>query len=279
MVVSISSYKDISIVCVLRYTSATQLVWSERMRLKDKVAIISGGAKGMGAAEAKLFAREGARVVIADLLEDEGYRLEAEIVEEGGECVFKPLDVTSEVDWNDLVEFTFAKYGKLDILVNNAGVFFLGGIEDTSEEEWDRVNDVNSKGVFLGVKAAIPAMRVSGGGSIINISSSAALVGDPRMPAYSASKGAVRLLSKSVAIEYASEGIRCNSVHPGGTNTDMTYELFDNEQDLADNNALKVMRRRASPEEIANGVLFLASDESSYVTGSELVIDGGVTAR
>ena len=177
------------------------------------------------------------------------------------------------------MEFTFAKYGKLDILVNNAGVFFLGGIEDTSEEEWDRVNDVNSKGVFLGVKAAIPAMRVSGGGSIINISSSAALVGDPRMPAYSASKGAVRLLSKSVAIEYASEGIRCNSVHPGGTNTDMTYELFDNEQDLADNNALKVMRRRASPEEIANGVLFLASDESSYVTGSELVIDGGDTAR
>ena len=185
------------------------------MRLENKVALISGGARGMGAVEAKLFANEGARVVIGDVLEDEGRRTEAEINESGGECVFVRLDVTSEESWQSAVSQAVDRFGKLDILVNNAGIYRTHNVTETTGEEWDQVMDINAKGVFLGTKAAIPAMRDSGGGSIVNISSVAGLVGNLMSSAYTASKGAVRLFTKSTAIQYARDGIRCNSVHPG----------------------------------------------------------------
>ena len=245
-------------------------------RLDGKVALISGGSKGQGAAEAKLFAQEGAKVVLADILDDEGKKVEAEINETGGEAMYLHLDVTSEADWAAAVKAAVDNYGKLDILVNNAGILLRKGVEETSAEEWDRIQDVNSKGVFLGVKAAIPAMREAGGGSIINISSIAGLRGSTST-AYGASKGLVRLLTKSTAVQYGPEGIRCNSVHPGIIETDMTEEMLDSvgrEQWLT-RTPLRII---ANAHDVALGVLYLASDESRYVTGSELVIDGGITA-
>ncbi|HIA17302.1 MAG TPA: glucose 1-dehydrogenase, partial [Dehalococcoidia bacterium] len=234
------------------------------------------GSKGQGAAEAKLFAQEGAKVVLADILDDEGKKVEAEINETGGEAMYLHLDVTSEADWAAAVRAAIDSYGKLDILVNNAGILLRKGVEETSAEEWDRIQDVNSKGVFLGVKAAIPAMREAGGGSIVNISSIAGLRGSTST-AYGASKGLVRLLTKSTAVQYGPEGIRCNSVHPGIIETDMTEEMLDSagrEQWLA-RTPLRII---ANAHDVALGVLYLASDESRYVTGSELVIDGGITA-
>ena len=245
-------------------------------RLDGKVALISGGSKGQGAAEAKLFAQEGAKVVLADILDDEGKKVEAEINETDGEAMYLHLDVTSEADWAAAVRAAVDSYGKLDILVNNAGILLRKGVEETSAEEWDRIQDVNSKGVFLGVKAAIPAMREAGGGSIVNISSIAGLRGSTST-AYGASKGLVRLLTKSTAVQYGPEGIRCNSVHPGIIETDMTEEMLDSagrEQWLA-RTPLRII---ANAHDVALGVLYLASDESRYVTGSELLIDGGITA-
>ena len=249
------------------------------MRLEGKVALISGGARGMGAAEARLFASEGAKVVIGDLLEDEGRQTEAQINEAGGECLFIRLDVTSESNWQDVVATTVARFGKLDILVNNAGIFRTERVEDTSEQSWDQVMDVNAKGVFLGTKAAIPEMRKVGGGSIVNISSIAGLVGSPYSSAYNASKGAVRLLTKSTAIQYAREGIRANSVHPGVIETEMTREVVNDEAFRQFRLVTNPIPRLGQPEDVAYGVLFLASDESSFMTGSELVIDGGWTAQ
>jgi NAD(P)-dependent dehydrogenase (short-subunit alcohol dehydrogenase family) len=250
------------------------------MRLQGKVALISGGARGMGAVEARLFAEEGAKVTIGDVLEDEGRKLEAEINTTGSEGLFVRLDVTHEADWQKAVEATVNRFGKLDVLVNNAGVSGRGRVEDTAVEEWDRVMDVNAKGVFLGTKVAIPAMRMGGGGSIINISSQLGLVGtDQSSPQYQASKGAVRLLTKATAIQYAKEGIRANSVHPGPIVTPMT------EAARADPERYQLMLSRVplgrygQPEDVAYGVLYLASDESRWVTGSELVIDGGWTAQ
>ena len=250
------------------------------MRLKDKVALISGGARGMGAVEARLFAKEGAKVAIGDILEDEGRKLEAEVNATGGEALFVRLDVAREGDWQKAVEAALGRFGRLDILVNNAGISGRGRVEDTPVEEWDRVMEVNAKGVFLGTKVAIPAMRRSGGGSIINISSQLGLVGtDHSSPQYQASKGAVRLLTKATAIQYAKEGIRANSVHPGPIVTPMT------EAARADPERYKIMLSRiplgcyGQPEDVAYGVLYLASDESRWVTGSELVIDGGWTAQ
>ena len=245
-------------------------------RLDGKVALISGGSRGQGAAEAKLFALEGAKVVLADILDEEGKKVEAEINETGGDAKYVHLDVTSEDAWEAAVRETVDSYGKLDILVNNAGILLRKGVEETSVEEWDRIQDVNSKGVFLGVKAAIPAMREAGGGSIVNISSIAGLRGSTST-AYGASKGLVRLLTKSTAVQYGPEGIRCNSVHPGIIETDMTEEMLDSagrEQWLA-RTPLRII---ANAHDVALGVLYLASDESRYVTGSELVIDGGITA-
>ena len=245
-------------------------------RLDGKVALISGGSKGQGAAEAKLFAQEGAKVVLADILDDEGKKVEAEINETGGEAMYLHLDVTSEADWAAAVKAAVDNYGKLDILVNNAGILLRKGVEETSAEEWDRIQDVNSKGVFLGVKAAIPAMREAGGGAMENISSIAGLRGSTST-AYGASKGLVRLLTKSTAVQYGPEGIRCNSVHPGIIETDMTEEMLDS-AGRAQWLTRTPLRIIANAHDVALGVLYLASDESRYVTGSELVIDGGITA-
>ncbi len=250
------------------------------MRLAGKVALISGGARGMGAAEARLFAREGARVVIGDILEAEGRAVEAEIAAKGGEALFVSLDVTRETDWQRAVAASVERFGTLTVLVNNAGIGGASRLEETTAEAWDRVMDVNAKGVFLGTKAVIPAMRRAGGGSIVNISSQLGLVGmDNSSPQYQASKGAVRLLTKLTALQYAREGIRANSVHPGPIVTPMTEAR---RRDPA-NYRLMVSRiplgRYGEPDEVAYGVLYLASDESAYVTGSELVIDGGWTAQ
>ena len=249
------------------------------MRLEGKVALISGGARGQGAVEARLFASQGAKVVIGDILDDLGKQVEAEIAEAGGDITYVHLDVTSEADWNDAVRTAVESYGKLDILINNAGILIRANVEDTTEEDWDRIMDINAKGVFLGTKAAIPAMRDAGGGSIINISSVAGLQGSPQSAAYSSTKGAVRILTKSTAIQYAKENIRCNSVHPGIIYTDMTSDSLDTEEGQRNWMNRVPLGRLGQSEDVANGVLFLASDESSYMTGSELVIDGGITAQ
>ena len=249
------------------------------MRLEGKVALISGGARGMGATEAKMFAREGAKVVIGDVLEEEGRQTEAEINETGGECLFVKLDVTSEAEWQQAVATTIARFGKLDILVNNAGIFRGNRVEDTTSEEWDQVMDINAKGVFLGTKHSIPEMRKAGGGSIVNISSVAGLVGNPYSSAYNASKGAVRLLTKSTAIQYAKDGIRANSIHPGVIVTPMTQDVVNDPSFREFRLAANPISRLGQPADIAYGALYLASDESSFVTGSELVIDGGWTAQ
>ena len=251
------------------------------MRLEGKIAFISGGARGMGAVEARMFAREGARVGIGDVLEDEGRAgVEAEINEAGGEALFVRLDVTSEADWKRAIQATVDRFGKLDILINNAGVSGTGSFENTPVEEWDRVMDINATGVFLGTRTAIPEMRKAGGGSIVNVSSQMGLVGsDTSSPQYQASKGAVRIFTKSTAIQYAGEGIRVNSVHPGPIETPMT------EGRRADPDFKRMMVSRTplgrygQAEEVSYGVLYLASDEASYVTGSELVIDGGWIAQ
>lgn len=250
------------------------------MRLEGKVALISGGARGMGASEARLFAREGARVVIGDILEAEGRAVEADVRAQGGEALFVRLDVTDEADWDRSVARTIERFGKLDVLVNNAGVSALGRIEDTTVKDWDHVMDVNAKGVFLGTRAVISAMRQAGGGSIVNISSQLGLVGtDNSSPQYQASKGAVRLLTKATAIQYAREGIRANSVHPGPIVTAMTERRRADPEHCRRMLSRIPLGRFGEPDEVAYGVLYLASDESAFVTGSELVIDGGWTAQ
>ncbi len=251
-------------------------------RLEGKVALLSGGAKGMGEIEARMFAEEGASLVIADILDDRGKNLASEISEisSSGECVYVHLDVRNMSEWNTVVETAIKTFGKLDILVNNAGVTSRMMLLDTPEEDWDRVLDINSKGTFLGIKATVPAMRESGGGSIVNISSQMGLVGgDFSSPQYQASKGAVRLLTKSVAVQYAAENIRCNSVHPAPIETDMTAGMRADKEKFADMIRRIPMGRYGKPEEVAYAVIYLASDESSFVTGSEVVVDGGWTAQ
>lgn len=250
------------------------------MRLQGKVAFISGGAKGMGAVEARLFASEGASVAIGDVLDEDGKRLESEINETGGKCLYVHLDVRNEEDWQHAIAETVYRFGKLDILVNNAGVSGSGLVEDTTREEWDRVMDINSTGVFLGTKTAIPEMKKAGGGSIINISSQLGLVGATfSSPQYQASKGSVRLFTKLAAVQYARDRIRVNSVHPGPVNTDMTSNRRADPHTHSYMLSKIPMGRFAEPMEIALPVLYLASDESSYVTGSELVVDAGWTAQ
>jgi len=249
-------------------------------RLEGKVALISGGTGGQGSTEVKLFCQEGAKVVFGDIDDEKGKKLEAEVRKSGGEATYIHLDVTSESDWQKAVSKTIELYGKLNILINNAGILITKRLEETTESDWDLVQSVNAKGVFLGAKSVISAMKNSGGGSIVNISSIAGLVGRP-WSAYTASKGAVRLLTKSIAVQYGPDRIRCNSVHPGIVNDNAMGELTlanfpDSTEDLLIDTPL---RRFAVSKDIAMGVLYLASDESSYVTGSELSIDGGTYAK
>ncbi|MCY4555842.1 MAG: glucose 1-dehydrogenase [Chloroflexi bacterium] len=248
-------------------------------RLEGKVALISGGARGQGAIEARMFAEEGASVVIGDILDDQGRQTQAELQELGYNVTYVHLDVTSESDWEAAVQSAVDTYGKLDVLLNNAGILIRKNIEETTEDDWDRIFAVNAKGVFLGTKAAIPAMREAGGGSIINISSTAGLVGSPNGSAsYTATKGAVRLFTKSTAIQHAREGIRCNSIHPGPIETDMIADTLNDPANMALRMQRLPLGRVGKPSEIAYGAIYLASDESSFVTGSEVVIDGGTTA-
>ncbi len=247
-------------------------------RLKGKVALISGGARGQGAAEARLFVGEGARVVIGDVLDAETAKTADQINSKAGTraAMAVHLDVTRAADWRAAVETCTREFGGLDILVNNAGIANSGGVEDTSEEEWDSVINVNQKGVWLGMKFAVPAMRKRGGGSIVNISSIYGIIGSGGSAAYHASKGAVRLLTKSAAVQYAGDKIRVNSVHPGVILTPMV-EMASREQ-LQPVIDMAPMKRVAQPEEVGWCVVFLASDEASFVTGAELVVDGGYTA-
>ena len=250
------------------------------MRLEGKVAIITGGARGQGATEARMFAQEGARVVIGDVRDELGMQVEAEIRESGGDAVYLHLDVTNQDDWDRVIQTAEERFGKVDVLVNNAAIVLRKDIEETTGDDWDNIMDINAKGVFLGTKAVIPAMRRAGGGSIINISSISGLV-SIGPPAYIATKGAVRLFTKSTAIQYAPENIRANSIHPGSVDTDMRREGLGSQtpeeiQARIDNIPLG---RVGTTEDISYGALFLASDESSFMTGSELVIDGGYTAQ
>jgi NAD(P)-dependent dehydrogenase (short-subunit alcohol dehydrogenase family) len=249
------------------------------MRLAGKVAVISGAAHGMGEVEAKLFAAEGARVVIADILENEAQQVVAAIARAGSEALFVRLDVTKEEDWQEVVSTTVARFGKLDILVNNAGISGTYTSDLMSTEAWDRIMAINARGVFLGMKYAIPAMQQAGGGSIVNISSISGVVGqDYTHMAYNASKGAVRIMTKSAAVQYARDGIRVNSVHPGvmpAMRTSRGSAMPETRQRML---AQVPMGREGRREEVGYAVLFLASDEASYITGTELVVDGGFLA-
>ena len=247
-------------------------------RLDGKVAIISGGARGQGEVEAKLFSREGAKVVFGDILDEEGKQVEAAIRQAGGEATYVHLDVTQEADWQQAVATAVSTYGKLDILVNNAGILRRDSIEETTRELWDTVLAVNATGVFLGTKHAIPEMRKAGGGSIVNISSISGMVALGG-PAYNASKGAVRVFTKVTAVQHADDNIRCNSIHPGPVRTPMTESTYSDPDMLAQRLRSMPLGRLGTSEDIAYGVLYLASDEAAYMTGSELVIDGGYTAQ
>ena len=246
------------------------------MRLHDKVALITGSASGMGQSEAVLFAKEGAKVVVADVLEAEGQKVADSL---GGAARFVRLDVTSESAWSQAIAAAVSTFGKLDILVNNAGISGTFDPDTLSTSAWDRLMDVNAKGTFLGMKHAIPAMEKAGGGAIVNISSVSGFVGQNGIHmAYNASKGAVRLMTKSAAVQYARSGIRVNSVHPGVLpamrSSKATAEPAFRQKMLAG----VPMRREGRVEEVAYAVLFLASDEASYITGTELVVDGGFLA-
>lgn len=247
-------------------------------RLTGKVALISGASQGQGAAEARLFAREGASVVASDILVEEGQKLVQEIRKSGGQATFVKLDVTSESDWKTAVDTAVNTYGKLNIVVNNAGILSLTGVEETTLEAWNKVLAVNATGVFLGMKSSIAALRKSGGGSIINISSIWGIGGVGASIAYQASKGAVRTMTKSAAMQYVKEGIRVNSVHPGIIATPMVTEGVPAEMRTMIVGATP-MGREGQPEEVANVVLFLASDDASFVTGGEYLVDGGYLAQ
>ena len=246
------------------------------MRLQGKVALVTGGASGMGKSEATIFAREGARVVVADVLEAEGKGVAQAI---GDAARFVKLDVTNEAEWQAAVAYAEREFGKLDILVNNAGISGTYTADLTSTEAWDRVMDINGKGVFLGMKHALPALKRAGGGAIVNISSISGFAGQQGVHmAYNASKGAVRIMTKTAAVQWAADGIRVNSVHPGFMPAMRTSVGSANPEWRAKVLRAVPMKREGRVEEVAHAVLFLASDEASYITGTELVVDGGFLA-
>jgi NAD(P)-dependent dehydrogenase (short-subunit alcohol dehydrogenase family) len=246
------------------------------MRLAGKVAIISGAASGMGAATAHLFAREGAKVVIGDVLEHEGRQVADTI---GAAARFEKLDVTDEDNWAAVVAAATRHFGKLDVLVNNAGISGSAEQDFYSTDAWHRIMAVNATGVFFGIKHAVPPIKNAGGGSIVNLSSIAAIIGSEHVHmAYNASKAAVRLMTKSVAVQHAKDGIRCNSVHPGIMPPMRTSGRTADPAIRAERMRVIPMRRPGRVEEVANAILFLASDEASYITGSEIHVDGGAIA-
>jgi NAD(P)-dependent dehydrogenase (short-subunit alcohol dehydrogenase family) len=249
------------------------------MRLDGKIAIITGAASGMGAAEARLFAREGATVIATDITEDLGYEVVEEIASAGGKAAFVKMDVTSETEWETVVGDTVRREGRLDILVNNAG--FTGSSTEDSMDlgAFDTLMAVNLRGVFLGIKTAIPVMRDGGGGSIVNISSISGNIGQEVVHlGYNATKGGVRIITKAAAVQNGKDGIRVNSVHPGILPAMRTARLTA-EPTLRERWIQRIpLGRVGEPEEVANAVLFLASDEASYVSGAELYVDGGYLA-
>jgi NAD(P)-dependent dehydrogenase (short-subunit alcohol dehydrogenase family) len=243
------------------------------MRLAGKVAIISGAASGMGAATARMFAREGAKVVIGDVLEHEGRQVADAI---GASARFEPLDVTKEESWAAVVAATTRHF---DVLVNNAGISGSAEQDFYNTEAWNRIMAVNATGVFFGMKYAVPAMIANGGGSIVNLSSIAGIIGSEHVHmAYNASKAAVRLMTKSVAVQHAKDKIRANSVHPGVMPPMRTSGRTADPAMRAERMRVIPMRRPGEVEEVAYAILFLASDESSYITGSEIHVDGGAIA-
>ena len=251
-------------------------------RLAGKIGIITGAARGQGAAEAWLFASEGAQLLVSDVMEEPLRELAAKMTGAGHRVESLRLDVAVENEWQVAVDVAEQRFGRVDFLINNAGILDPAGIEDTTRESWDRVLAVNQTGVWLGMKAVLPALKRAGGGSILNVSSIYGLVGSGGAAAYHATKGAVRLLTKTAAIEYAPDGIRVNSIHPGYIDTEMIRSAAPEEVQaqlggmIGENVPLG---RIGTAEDIAAGALYLVSDEASYVTGAELVIDGGYTAR
>ncbi|HMC41706.1 MAG TPA: glucose 1-dehydrogenase [Acidimicrobiales bacterium] len=244
-------------------------------RLDGRVALISGAARGQGESEARLFAAEGAKVVLGDVLDDLGEKLAIDI---GGDAVYQHLDVTKPEDWSRAVGLAVGRFARLDVLVNNAGILRLGTIESQSLDEYMAVVNVNQVGCFLGMQAAIPALKAAGGGVIINTSSTSGFIGMPGLAAYTATKFAVRGMTKCAAMELGHHGIRVNSVHPGGIDTEMTRlpEWENVDKDLVYGS--QPIPRIGQPEEVARLMVFLASDDSSYCTGAEFLVDGGMTA-
>ena len=248
------------------------------MRLKNKIAIITGGASGMGASTAKIFAREGAKVVVTDLLVDESMQIVDEIGQSGGSARFQKLDVSIETDWDSVVTTAMATEGRIDILINNAGV--SGSHPDKlNTDTWDQQMNINAKGVFLGMRAVIPEMQKTGGGAIVNISSISGFVGQDFVHmGYNAAKGAVRLATKSAAVQFAKDGIRVNSVHPG-IMPPMRTSMLSADPEIREKIIAAIpMKREGAIEEVAHANLFLASDEASYITGIEVPVDGGFLA-
>ena len=251
-------------------------------RLDGKVALITGGARGLGAAMGRAMAAEGAAVALTDILADEGEQAAAALRDAGAKAMFLQQDVTDEARWDAVVSEVRGRLGGLSVLVTNAGIAKIGTVEESSFEDWRATMSVNLDGVFLGTRAGVRAMKDGGGGSIINISSIEGIVGNPLIVAYNAAKGGVRLLTKSAALHCAEQGygIRVNSIHPGFTETAMVTDGFaEAPPELAEQVlAMTPMKRLGQPPEIAAGAVFLASDESAFMTGAELVIDGGFTA-
>jgi 3alpha(or 20beta)-hydroxysteroid dehydrogenase len=244
-------------------------------RLNNKVAIVTGGARGMGADTCRLFVQEGAKVVIADVLEQEGTALAAEL---GEVACFHRLDVSDEANWQQLVEQTVERFGRIDVLVNNAAVLVFGAITDLAKSDFERALSINLLGTFLGIKAVAPKMQTQRGGSIVNISSVDGMRGVNAFPAYVASKWGVRGLTKSAALELGHHGVRVNSVHPGGMNTQMANPRGLAADELNKDYRQVPLQRIGEPIEIARAILYLASDEASYCNGSELTVDGGMVA-
>ena len=249
-------------------------------RIEGKIAIVTGGASGIGEATTRLFVSEGAKVVIADIDDEKGNALEAELNHDGEVARYRQFDVTQESRWIEVVGEVMDTWGRLDVVVNNAGMSGGGRarVEETTVENWDTVFAVNSTAIMLGTKTAIPAMRKNGGGSVVNVSSIFGIVGSPAGAAYHASKGAARTFSKAAAGQYAPDNIRVNSVHPGFTDTPMTLDIHSQKEIRDAREKMTPLGRLGLPDDIAYGILYLACDESSWVTGIELVIDGGEIA-